>query len=259
MVALEILDSHWRPDSNLASTSERMAFKDTDSHVRNIAIMVFASCFEYTDDPRVGRVLATIVRDEQHPMEFRSAAYHGLFTLRGKLFMWDGLYADPATDFPFPEKVDWSFVDSFLDESRTPSPVDPLRASTPNISEEEVNAIRLYQQGVEALERHDYRKCVGYLTDALALVPYAAGASYVRGCDYIELGKLDEAIVDLSRAVEADPDSVKSLRERGRAFRLKGVVDLAEQDEQAAAKVEGCPSPSTLDNQPEGKSNPKPE
>ena len=150
MVALEVLCHHWKPDTNLAHSSERMAFDDSDFHVRNIALIIFASCFEYTDDPRVGRVLAAIVRDEQQPTEFRSAAYNGLFPLRGKMLSWDGLYANPPTDFPFPEGVDWLFVDTFLDESRTPSPVDPLGTSLPNSSEEEIDAVRLYQQGMEA-------------------------------------------------------------------------------------------------------------
>lgn len=239
MVALEVLEHRWQPDANLTRSCERMAFEDADSHVRNIALGVFASCFQYTDDPRVGHILATIVHDERQPMEFRSAAYHGLFTLRGKLLFWDELYTDPTARFPFPEKVDWPFVDSFLNESRTPSPVDPLRGSSPNLSDEEVNAVRLYKQGVEALERHEYQQCVEHLTGILTVMPYAAGASYLRGRAYIELGRLDEAIADLTRAVEAEPDSEKSLRERGRAYRLKGAIDLAEQDERVVASLEG--------------------
>jgi tetratricopeptide (TPR) repeat protein len=239
MVAIEVLNEHWKPDANLARASECMAFNDMDSDVREIALSVFAACFEYTDDPRVGHILANIVRDEQQPMKFRSMAYNGLFKLRGKSVIWYGLYDDPANiEFPFPKHVDWPFVDSFIDESRTPLPVDPLQAALPNCSEEEVNAVRLYEQGVEALENHEYQKCVEYLTDIFSFMPYAAGAAYVRGCAYIELGRVDEAIADLSLAVEANPNSLKSLRARSRAYRLKGVTDLAEQDERSATKLE---------------------
>ncbi|MHC4180699.1 MAG: tetratricopeptide repeat protein [Planctomycetota bacterium] len=239
MVAIEVLEHHWEPDPTLARACERMAFEDTDSVVRSIAIGVFASCYSYTDDPRVGRILATVVRDEKQPVEFRSAAYNGLFCLRGKVLTLDGLCGIPPTSVRFPEEVDWAFVDGFLDESRTPSPVDPLRAFLPNSSEQEVDAVRLYEQGVRAMERRDYQKCVECATEILASVPYAAGACYLRGCAYIELDRLDQAIADLSRAVEANPDSVKSFRERARAYRLKGAIELAEQDEQAAAELEG--------------------
>ena len=234
-VALEVLEQHWMPDDNLWHACERMAFEDPDSQVRNMAIIVLGSCFEYTDDPRVGRLLAVATHDEQYPTAFRSAAYRGLYRLRGTSLTWPGLYSYPPADFPFPEGVDWSFVDSFLDESRVPLRVDPIRASAPSLLEADVDAIRLYKEGVDALERRDYGKCVESVTAVLALMPYAAGGYYLRGCAYIELGRADEAIADLTRAVEANPNSVRSLRECALAYRLKGDIDSAELDERAAA------------------------
>ena len=79
------------------------------------------------------------------------------------------------------------------------------------------------------------------LNDLLKYGSYALRGGcvfFTRNCAYIELGRFDEAIADLSRAVETDPHSAKSLRERGRAYRMKGLIDLAEQDERAAAKLE---------------------
>lgn len=172
-------------------------------------------------------------------MKFRLAAYHGLFSLRGTRLEWKGVYSSPPSDFPFPEGVDWSFVDSFLDASRTSSPVDPLVAALPNLSAEELGALRLYRQGVEALAKGDYSKCIEDLDEAIALQPSAAGAYFTRGRAYIELNRLDEAIVDLSRAAELSPNRAQTLRERGQVYRLRGEVGLAEQDERDAAAIEG--------------------
>jgi hypothetical protein len=238
IVALEVLDEQWKPDAHLAKACEQMAFGDADLQVRAVALLVLASCFEYTDDRRIGRMLGTIVRDERQPTELRLAAYHALFTLRGKVFIWDRLYGIPEASWSFADAIDWPFVDSFIDQSTTSSPIDPLRASSPDLSEAEVDAIRLYRRGIEAMEHRDYQECVRSLSVLLDSVPYAAGAAYLRGCANIELGRLDEAIADLSRAIEADPSCAKSLRERGRAYRLRGMIALAERDERAAASIQ---------------------
>ena len=178
------------------------------------------------------------MHDERQPVKFRSAAYHGLFSLRGIPSEWNRLDSSAPRDFPFPDGVDWPFVDSFLDESRTRSPIDPLGAALPNLSPHELGAIRLYRQGVEALERGEYGRCIQHLNEAIALQPNAAGAHFARGRAYIALSKLDDAVADFSRAAELNPDSVRTLRERGRVYRLMGAVRLAEQDELAATEIE---------------------
>jgi hypothetical protein len=239
IAAVDVLSQHWKSPAGLATVFERMAFEDGDLRVRGVALTAFALCYSYTDDTRVGRVLARIVRDEEQPARFRSAAYRGLFRLRGRILGLEGLCPPPPSSPRFPEEIDWPFVDSFLVESRTPSPVDPIKAALPDLSEGDVNAVRVYQQAVEALKRQDYQRCVELVNRTLVFRPDGAGAYRTRALAYIGLGKLDDAVADLSRAIELRPHSAMLLRERAKAYRLKGAIDLAEQDEQAAAAIDG--------------------
>ena len=157
IAAIEVLAEHWKPDSNMAPLCEGLAFSDADFRVRSVAITTLASLLRGSDDTNVGEKLASVVRDERQPVTFRLTAYHGLFSLRGRLFTWEGRYLSSASDLPFPDGVDWSFVESFLDRSRSALPVDPLAMALPNLSNEELTAVRLYRQGLKGAGRGQIR------------------------------------------------------------------------------------------------------
>jgi hypothetical protein len=116
ITSIEVLAHHWKTNESLVNACRQIAFSDPDSVVRNVALITFGSYYSGTNDAGTGRLLARIVRDEQQPAKFRSAAYCALFKLRpGAVLFWDGLNQNPPTDFPFPDQVDWPLVDSYLD------------------------------------------------------------------------------------------------------------------------------------------------
>jgi tetratricopeptide (TPR) repeat protein len=113
----------------------------------------------------------------------------------------------------------------------------------PELSAAQARAFGLYNKGVEAFAHRDYEKSVEYLTEALGQEPTAAGGYLARGRANIELERTDEAIADLTRAIELNPSSLVALRERARAHRLRGAIDLAERDERIAAAIEKAKNP----------------
>lgn len=120
MAALTIMTYHWGPNKDFAVECERMALTDPDPNVRAHALVNWSTCFAKTDDPRVGKVFAQIVLDESQYLECRKSAYFGLFEVRGMPLETRPLFrliaaGRSADDFHFPEDVDFSFVDSFLE------------------------------------------------------------------------------------------------------------------------------------------------
>jgi hypothetical protein len=116
LVALSILSSHWRPNSQdpILGTYEVIAFSDPDPQVRSIVMTCLGDCARHSNDTRIGGLLATVVCDEGQQIDVRISAYQALFSLRGVLWEWPGLMADPPEDFSFPDDVDWLFVHTFL-------------------------------------------------------------------------------------------------------------------------------------------------
>src|SRR5439155_18152753 len=117
-VALEVLSFHWKQKGNFVATCETIAFDDPIPRIRAIALLCLARCYEATDDVRIGRLLASVVREESPYPDIRRAAYHGLFILRDLQLTWPGLAARPPTELRIPEDIDWAFVNSFLVEGR---------------------------------------------------------------------------------------------------------------------------------------------
>jgi hypothetical protein len=109
-VALFILKDHWKPDERFGRMCERMALEDSDLNVRKLALATLAGCFSDTDDPRVGKLLASMVYDASLPESLRLTAYRSLFTVRPSPIA--TMIAIGSARFP--ADVDWEFVDSFL-------------------------------------------------------------------------------------------------------------------------------------------------
>jgi hypothetical protein len=107
--ALGMIREYWKPPPDFAQLCERMAREDPDVDVRCMALNCLIPAYYYgSEDLRIGRWLAEIVRDQSQAPLFRKIAYVMLFAVR-------------ATDdnplahtLQFPEQVDWSFVNTFL-------------------------------------------------------------------------------------------------------------------------------------------------
>jgi len=54
----------------------------------------------------------------------------------------------------------------------------------------------------------------------------------------LRLGRLDEAISDLSKSLDISSNSSKAHLARSRAYQAKGLVDLAKQDYDKAIKLD---------------------
>jgi hypothetical protein len=238
--AVEVLKNHWRVRraGEFSHACERLAVCDAAPGVRHAAVLSLGQCFEFSDDVRVGALLAHVVRDESEADEIRRAAYFALIRVRRS-----GTRLHPSAAATLKDlrgEIDWVFVDESLNESRTAVPTDRLAVQFGGrMSEERLAEFRLYREGVDALGRGDAEAASRCFSDILKREPNAAGIFAGRARASIALGKLDDAIADLSRAIELRPHSAMLLRERAKAYRLKGAIDLAEQDEQAAAAIDG--------------------
>lgn len=238
-VALDVLAFHWKchKDPDFAQRCEGMATNDPDDTVRGIALSLLGECYENTDDPTIGMRLAQVVCDERQASNCRIGAYFALFRLRGRFADWPNRWSIPVTVFRFPEHVDWSFVNSFLDETRIPEPVDPLASVLWFESEERRKAFSFYQKAVEALEQKEYDTAVRLFTKSIRLGPEGAGAYFMRARAYLGLGKVDDAIADFTKSIEFSPHEATAYQERGQAYALKGLNELAEQDYRKASEL----------------------
>jgi tetratricopeptide (TPR) repeat protein len=198
--------------------------------------MALGACFDYTDDVRISALLAKIVRDEAECDDVRKGAYFGLLRVRRSATTLHPSTATKLTDIR--NEVDWRFVDESLNELRRAVPGDRWAAIAPPATESVRAQLELYSRGVAALDFGNHRKSVEFLSELLRQGPNIA-ALIARARALIGLGRVDDAIADLSQAFALSPASAKVLRERARAYRLKGAIDLANQDEQAAAQIEG--------------------
>lgn len=110
-VALSVLDRVWKHSERSALLCQVLALNDPDQAVRACAVSSLGLHYSRTDNEKVSRLLAGIVRDELLDIELRRFAYYALFEVRSV----PGT-RDPRLlgDFSFPGDVDWRFVDRFL-------------------------------------------------------------------------------------------------------------------------------------------------
>jgi tetratricopeptide (TPR) repeat protein len=235
-VAIEVLSRFWGAAAEEAFRSEleKIAFTDPDFAVRSAAIRELAEAYLGSDNVRIGTMLARAVHDGTLPHEFRWAAYCGLHRLRRmRAPLWPGFFARPQSMPRIQEDVEWAFVSSFLIPGRTASPVDVFCLLPETVR----NRYRSAQLGISAYERLDFTAAISHFTAALAENPNAAGLLYMRGHSYLEIGDVDAAVADLSRAIELAPTPA-SLYRRGDAYKTKGLLEIAEQDYRRAARLD---------------------
>jgi hypothetical protein len=107
LAALGILVFHWQATKRIAATFEQMAFDDQDDEVRGAALVALGMCYAKSDDRRIEKLFATIVRDEKQSPEFRRIAYTNIFQVRGlTVDSWPQI----GGTFNVPKDVDWAFV-----------------------------------------------------------------------------------------------------------------------------------------------------
>jgi tetratricopeptide (TPR) repeat protein len=58
----------------------------------------------------------------------------------------------------------------------------------------------------------------------------SADSTYQKGVDYLKQNKVDDAILELTKAIELNPKSDKAYYDRGRAYDAKGEIDKAIED-----------------------------
>ena len=110
--ALLCLKYDWEPDAAYQQHCERLLLEDSDVRVRSLALACLAECCRGTDHVRIGRLFASLVREESVATSLRCTAYRALFTLRG--MPPESVLQVATSKFRFPEEVDWALVDSFL-------------------------------------------------------------------------------------------------------------------------------------------------
>jgi hypothetical protein len=109
--ALHILNDHWGLPASCEPVLERLALRDTNEDVRAIALLYFVSLYHGTNDKRIGKLLATYVKDVSLSKESRTTAYYCLFRLRGlSSEHWPEMW---SAAWRFPDDVNWAFVNSF--------------------------------------------------------------------------------------------------------------------------------------------------
>jgi hypothetical protein len=106
-VALCLAESHWKLVDEITDQCEVLAQIDPSEAVRKVAIGVLGLSYSDTKDARIGRIIATVVRDEALSDKMRLAAYFALVVLDGR---------ENHSVYPWKlsmSEVDWAFVDQY--------------------------------------------------------------------------------------------------------------------------------------------------
>jgi tetratricopeptide (TPR) repeat protein len=88
-----------------------------------------------------------------------------------------------------------------------------------------------YTRGAAYLNQGKYSEALADENKAIELMPQFSDAFYIRAIVY-ETGyfEFDKALADLSASLKIDPGGVNALSERGKLYKFKGQLDLAEAD-----------------------------
>jgi len=242
IVAMEVISVHWgsQPGDDFSRLCERLALNDPSTNVRIVAISALGSCYSDTDDVRIGRLLARVVRDSAAPVGCRRIAYQQLFFIRGRPFAtWPTGRVGALSALRVPEDVDWPFVDSFLVEGRSPSPFpSTIDRRIDQLPDALRSAARLYREGLVAFESGEYQRSLELFTQCISANPDLVGAYRMRGRVSLQMGNLDAAVSDFTKAIGLRPQSADTFRYRSEAYARNGQTDLAESDRRAADELD---------------------
>lgn len=227
--ALYLLSHHWERSSNTARHLERIAFSDPVTAVREAAVSYLGKYYAESSNTRIGRRLAALVHDDAEPPELRKAAYVALYVVRGTPF------ASYATALRFPEDINWEFVDSFFGEQSPRGFFDVAPPTTAGVRAVR-RAFLAYRDGMRLFRQQKYHEAIELLEESLTEHP-TNRAYCMRGCAYGNLGDLDAAIADFTRAIQLSPKQAIPYLERSKAYHRKGMKETAEADYAKAIEI----------------------
>jgi hypothetical protein len=112
-VALGMMAQEWKPTKTAADFAENFITDEIDETRYAIALIVIAKYYEGSNDGRIGKLFAKILRDTTRPLKLRRTSYLALYRIRGTR---PRKLPDPRAlvdDTRFSDQVDWQFVSSF--------------------------------------------------------------------------------------------------------------------------------------------------
>jgi len=111
---IQLLRGKFGATSEFLDHFERLALSDFDEGVRIASLGALIDYYSGTQNQRIGKLLAEMVRNESLSLLFRDIAYQGLFRVH-RLPIDDWPEVKRATGrFNFPEDVNWNLVDVLL-------------------------------------------------------------------------------------------------------------------------------------------------
>lgn len=114
--AIEIILFYWKAPGAIVKRCEELACNDPDMDVREAAFACISDIYKNSNDKRIGKLFASLVSDESLPIKLRRSAYLNLTTITG----WprEKRINIVRPGFKFPEDVDWSFVQSYMNVAK---------------------------------------------------------------------------------------------------------------------------------------------
>src|SRR5271157_5302441 len=108
IVAVTIIQDHWKPDEKFAAICEELATVDVDVGVRCAAITFLGVYYDSTGNRKIGQFLARMVETPSNLEFLKKSAYIALWQLaRGGYSLYGNMLMSPGT-MQFPVDVDWS-------------------------------------------------------------------------------------------------------------------------------------------------------
>ncbi len=82
-----------------------------------------------------------------------------------------------------------------------------------------------------------YELAISDYSKAIEISSGFAEAHYNRGCSYYELKEYEEAIADLTRAIQLDPKEARYYGQRSLVYLFSDCMDLAQADEEMCEEL----------------------
>ncbi len=118
VAAFLLMLRYWPPSENFAKRCETLAAEDPNEGIRAAATGFLGDYYKSSNNARIGLILARIVHNNEETSFVRLNAYLALLKIPENPVA-ESMSSAVALDFNFSsQKVDWPFVDSFLEKDR---------------------------------------------------------------------------------------------------------------------------------------------
>jgi hypothetical protein len=107
--AIQLAYKHWTIPQEDSAEYERLVLTDVDNEVRAAAIRALGTCFARTKNLRIGRLLASLARNDELVDEIRLAAFTSLLRVHRNM---DYTGRSPLVPQTLAD-IDWEFVDEY--------------------------------------------------------------------------------------------------------------------------------------------------